>query len=88
VEEDVPAAPPVPGTIIDKVIFYAIYASQLFFKVLDSMSSMGGRIKHFCYWMMALPGFRHISLFVHFFLDPVYNFFKSIAVGFYALLLF
>lgn len=37
---------------------------------------------------MALWGFRHFSKLVHFFIDPIYNFFKSIAVGFYALLLF
>ena len=77
-----------PETIIDKIIFYAIYASQLFFRLLASMSNVGGKIKHFFEWMMALFGFRHISIVVHFFLDPVYNFFKSIAVGFYALLLF
>ena len=77
-----------PESIIDRIISYAIYASQLFFRLLASMSSMGGKIKHFFEWMMALPGFRHLSIIVHFFLDPVYNFFKSVAVGFYALLLF
>jgi hypothetical protein len=31
---------------MDRVIFYAIYASQLFFRVLASMSNLGGRVKH------------------------------------------
>ena len=38
--------------------------------------------------MMSLWGFRHISIVVHYFLDPVFNFLKSIYVGFMALLEF
>lgn len=35
--------------------------------------------------MMSLFGFRHISKVIHFLLDPIWNFIKSIGVGLYAL---
>ena len=47
------------------------------------------KLKKFFYEdMMSLPGFRHISQAVHFFVDPVWNFIKGIGIGFYALNLF
>lgn len=82
-------APPPPEGIIEKVIFYAIYVSQYFFKVMGSVKKIGKRLKKIFYDdMMSLYGFRHLSILVHFFLDPIFNFFKSIGVGFYALLQF
>lgn len=38
--------------------------------------------------MMSLFGFRHISIAIHFLIDPIFNFIKSIGVGFWALLQF
>lgn len=56
---------------------------------MGSLKKAGKKIKKIFYDdMMSLFGFRHISMVVHFFVDPIFNFFKSIGVGFWALLQF
>lgn len=70
----------------EKLIFYVVYISQLFFSVLNSMSSVGARLKKIFYEdMMSLWGFRHVSSGVHTILDPIFGFLKSIGVSIYAL---
>lgn len=57
--------------------------------MLGSIGNGGKRLKKLLYDdLMSLFGFRHISLVFHFFLDPIFNFIKSIYVGFSALLQF
>ena len=56
---------------------------------MRSIKKVGKKIKKIFFDdMMSLFGFRHISIVFHFFLDPFFNFLKSIYVGFMALLEF
>jgi hypothetical protein len=76
-----------PTGLIERVIFYAIFISNFFFKIVGSISRVAKSIKKLFYEdMMSLFGFRHVSMLFHFFLDPIFNFIKDFGIGCKALL--
>lgn len=75
----------VPGSLIQKVFYYAILVQKFFFKGMGKLGSVLTFGKDLVVKIASLPGFRHIGIVLYFFLNPIYQLIKSILIGFSAL---
>lgn len=73
---------PVPTQIIPKILYYTIRLQRIFFKTTSSFTFVINHIKDALIKFAGLPGIRHIGAVIFFFLNPIYQFIKTILIGF------
>jgi hypothetical protein len=68
-----------------KIFFYAVKIQKIFFKGLGKIISVIKYTKDFAFKIFSKPGFSHLGRLIQFLFGPIFEFIRTIFVGFLAL---